>query len=140
MTVYKYHTLERSNYFSVENKEAFIKEMEMAGIKWWAGNRPDNTYKVAIAADPAKGGTFPVMINNPDTNEEEPFDIRTVVRKHLSWRDTAVLVGIMSEGISYVDGWACIITRKLEPVNMTLSQWVHNTLNRMDIEASEFIN
>ena len=95
---------------------------------------------MAIAADPAKGGTFPVMINNPDTNEEEPFDIRTVVRKHLSWRDTAVLVGIMSEGISYVDGWACIITRKLEPVNMTLSQWVHNTLNRMDIEASEFIN
>ena len=140
MTVYKYHTLERSNYFSVEDKEAFAKEMEMAGIKWWPGNRPDNAYKVAVAADPEKGGSFPVLVNNPDTNEEEAFDIRTASRKHRAGYDTAGLVGSMSQGSSYVDGWACIITRKYEPRNMTLSQRVSDTLNKMDIIATEFIN
>ena len=32
--IHKYHTLERSNYFAVEDVDAFIGEMDIAKIKW----------------------------------------------------------------------------------------------------------
>ena len=136
--IHKYHTLERSNYFAVEDVDAFIGEMDIAKIKWWKHKKAK--HKIAISGSPERGGSFPVMIQRPKQKEPEEFCIRETVRSHLLWGDTAVLVGIMSEGYRYIDGWACVITRKYEPISMTLSEWINKTLNKMELEAFDFIN
>ena len=134
----KNHAFERSNYFAVEDQDKFFAYMDIAGIKCWA--HVSKPHKVAISADPATGGTFPVLIQRPNEEELEGFCIRNTIRKHLVWGDTAILVGVMSGNDDHVDGWACVITRQYEPESITLSEWIHKTLNKMELDASDFIN
>ena len=132
------HAFERSNYFAVEDQDKFLAEMDIAGIDCWV--HKTKPHKVAISADPEKGGTFPVLIQRPKEEEPQSFSIRSTIRKHLVWGDTAILVGVMSGNRNHVDGWACIITRQYEPESITLSQWIELTLRKMEVEASDFIH
>ena len=130
------HAIDRSNYFKVRNIPNFMLDMDAVGIKWWDKECSDGDIKVAIAGSPLYNGCFPWFVKDQQ-GLPEPYDIREVLQEHVHPEDAVVLVGVASQGIKYLEGWASIVTFQ-EIKNMTLSEWVSETLDGMGREASDF--
>jgi len=130
------HAVDRSNYFKVRDTANFRLDMDAVSIKWWDKECADGTIKVAIAGSPLYNGCFPWFVND-EQGLPEPYDIRKVLQEHVHPDDAVILVGVASQGIKYLDGWASIVTFR-DIQNMTLSEWVAETLESLGRKASDF--
>lgn len=130
------NAIDRSNYFKVRDTSNFMLDMDTVGIKWWDKECADGTVKVAIAGGPLHNGCFPWFVSD-EQGLPEPYDIREIIQEHVHPDDVAILVGVASQGIKYLDGWASIITFQ-DIRSMTLSEWVANTLESLGRKASDF--
>ncbi len=127
--------VDRSNYFRVRNHDQFVKKMAQANIQWWVKETEEEAL-YAITGGPQNGGRFPWVIKEGNS-ELSPYDIRETVQDVLHPDDTAILVGVLMDGKDYLDGWASVITLK-HIKNMSLSEWVSTTLDKLGRVATDF--
>tara|TARA_Y100001973_G_C5129308_1_gene296857 strand:- start:132 stop:467 length:336 start_codon:yes stop_codon:yes gene_type:complete len=109
--------------------------MAQANIQWWVKETEEEAL-YAITGGPQNGGRFPWVIKEGNS-ELSPYDIRETVQDVLHPDDTAILVGVLMDGKDYLDGWASVITLK-HIKNMSLSEWVSTTLDKLGRVATDF--
>ena len=112
----KYHAVERSSYFAIKDKDTFVSIMRHANIEWWEGATPSTEGKIAIRGTPC----FPIYVKKPGGDDLTEFDIRRCIQASICEGEACVLVGVSSEGMQHIEGWAAVVTtNKIE--EMTLS-------------------
>ena len=127
-----YHAVERSSYFSVKDKASFVAEINAAEVDWWEGHTISTEDKLAVRGSPC----FPAYVVKEDKTLLG-FNIKHIIQKHIVEDEAAVLVGVSSEGMRHIEGWASVVTTdKIE--QMSLSDWVSVMMENMEVTATDF--
>ena len=91
----------RSNYFKVKDLEAF-----RAALGEHCEIVEEGDTVAVFPNDENDDGMFPSSVYNEETDEDEDVDIFGLIADHLQENSVAVFMGIGSEKLRYLDGWA----------------------------------
>lgn len=121
---------ERTNYFKVKNRRAFLA---------WASKNKFEVIKSGrtrlglLPGEYTDDGIFDCF--NPETCEE--FDLAEELAKHLAPGSVAVIMGSGAEKLRYVSGWARAVNHRGDEVSVNLADIYNLAHKKFGVRPTE---
>lgn len=112
-----YYAYARSNYFRVRDLDAFTEATD--GLDLTVITREVSGTALVGLLCTADGG-WPSYRRNPDTGDDEDFDLPDFIAPHLAERAVAVFLEVGWEKLRYLTGWAVAINHDGERAAVSL--------------------
>jgi hypothetical protein len=114
-----YYEASRSNYFAVKNLEAFKTAIEMFPIEIVSREEKDGEILVGLLGDYENG--FAWTYYDEDTEDDVEIVWEDIFKEHLADDSVAIFMGVGSEKLRYLSGWAVAYNNKGETRSVDLS-------------------